>query len=49
MEITVSYGYRIYEIVDQIQEKIAKDIVHLTGINVLQVNVIIKNIVVEKT
>ena len=38
MEITVAYGCKIHEIVNKIQDDISKDIVHLTGINVLQVN-----------
>ncbi|HHZ12672.1 MAG TPA: Asp23/Gls24 family envelope stress response protein [Clostridiales bacterium] len=48
MEITVAYGCKIHEIVNKIQDDISKDIVHLTGINVLQVNVTVRSIVIEK-
>lgn len=48
IEITVCYGYKIHEIMEQIQINIANDIVHLTGINILQVNVLARNIVVNK-
>ncbi len=47
IDITVYYGYRIHRIMEEIQANISNDIVHLTGINVLQVNVLTKNIVVN--
>ncbi|HZJ82982.1 MAG TPA: Asp23/Gls24 family envelope stress response protein [Clostridia bacterium] len=45
IEITVIYGYKIHLIMEEIQENILLDIIDLTGINVLQVNVITKGIV----
>ncbi|NLI60384.1 MAG: Asp23/Gls24 family envelope stress response protein [Clostridiales bacterium] len=48
IEIVVSYGYRIHDIMEEIQINVSNDIVDLTGINVLQVNVLTKNIVVGK-
>ena len=48
VEITVYYGYKIHEIMEEIQKNISNDMVYLTGINVLQVNVLTRNIVVNK-
>lgn len=48
IEITVIYGYKIHEIMEEIQINIADDIVNLTGLNVLQVNVLNRNIVMSK-
>ncbi len=48
VEIIVRYGYKIHEIMKEIQINISNDIVELTGINVLQVNILTKNIVVDK-
>ncbi|MFY9177858.1 MAG: Asp23/Gls24 family envelope stress response protein [Caldicoprobacterales bacterium] len=49
IEIIVFYGYKIHEIMEEIQINVSNDIVDLTGINVLQVNVATKGIVVDKT
>lgn len=49
LEMTVVYGYKIHEIIGKIQGNISNDIVHLTGINVLQVNVTAKSIVIENS
>lgn len=48
VEITVHYGYKIHKIMEEVQINISNDILQLTGINVLQVNVLTKNIVVMK-
>ncbi|NLJ41079.1 MAG: Asp23/Gls24 family envelope stress response protein [Clostridiales bacterium] len=48
MEITVQYGYKIHEIMEKMQVDISQDISCLTGINVLQVNVLVRGIIVWK-
>lgn len=49
VEIVVCYGYKIHEIMKEIQINVSNDIVELTGINVLQVNVLTKSIFLDKT
>lgn len=45
IEISVYYGYPIHRIMEDIQRYIYDDIVNLTGINVLQVNVFTRSVI----
>lgn len=48
IEITVLYGYEIHRIMEEIQQNILIDIIDLTGMNVLRVNVITKGIIFKR-
>ena len=44
MEITIEYGYNIKDLSDIVRNKIKKEIEHLTAMNVLRMEIYIKNI-----
>jgi len=46
IEVAVRFGFRIHNVLETVQSNIAKDIDRLTGINVIQVNVTAKSLVV---
>lgn len=46
IEVAVKYGYKIHEVLEEVQSMVAKDVDILTGINVIAVNVTARNLVV---
>ena len=46
IEVAVRYGYKIHDVLETIQSSVAKDVDRLTGMNVIQVNVTARSLVV---
>ena len=46
IEFAVRYGYKIHDVLETIQSSVAKDVDRLTGMNVIQVNVTARSLVV---
>ncbi|HHY83111.1 MAG TPA: Asp23/Gls24 family envelope stress response protein [Clostridiales bacterium] len=49
IDITVVYGYKIHQIMVQIQEKVQEEVGYITGLNILSVNVTTKRVVLLKS
>lgn len=49
MDLVLVYGCRIRELMKEVQSKVAEEVEKLTDLNIKQVNVIAKSLVVEKT
>lgn len=46
IDLAVKYGYKIHVVLEEVQSTVAKDVNRLTGINVIAVNVMARNLVV---
>lgn len=48
IEISILYGYDIISVVQSMQKKVAKEIEHMTSLNILGINVDVKNLRLKK-
>jgi uncharacterized alkaline shock family protein YloU len=46
IELAVKYGYKIHAVLESVQLSVAKDVDRLTGMNVIEVNVTARNLVI---
>lgn len=48
MSVNVRYGYKIHEVCAQVQKNVKNSVETMTGLNVIQVNVTVQSVSVEK-
>ncbi len=48
IETSVYYGYRINKVLEQVQQKVQEDVGYVTGLNIIDINVIAKRLIVTK-
>jgi len=44
LELTVLYGMNLPQVLTKVQEKVAQVIEYMTGLNVIKVNILVKNV-----
>jgi len=49
MNITLSYGNNIMDIVEKIQDKLKKELDYITGINIIKIDILVEDLIMEMT
>ena len=48
MDLVLIYGYKIRDLIKEVQRKVADEVEKLTALNIMQINITVKSLVVEK-